>query len=104
MAVAAVIAVRLPEGTAAGWRGRPVKCRAVFPLYNLWDKEEFAAVKSEMLGELAAAMMRAQDPLPVPHFRYRTKVHPRGYWYQEYRMPDPGVGNMEGIGKRLGEK
>lgn len=73
-------------------------------LYNLWDKEEFAAVKSEMLGELAAAMMRAQDPLPVPHFRYRTKVHPRGYWYQEYRMPDPGVGNMEGIGKRLGEK
>ena len=73
-------------------------------LYNLWDKEEFAAVKSQMLGELAAAMMRAQDPLPVPHFRYRTKVHPRGYWYQEYRMSDPGVGNMEGIGKRLGEK
>lgn len=71
-------------------------------LHNLWDEEEFAAVKMEMLGELASAMMRAQDLLPAPHFRYRTKVHPKGYWYQEYQASDPGVRNMEAIGKRLG--
>lgn len=55
-----------------------------------------------MLRELASAMMRAEDPLPVPHFRYRTKVHPDGYWYQDYESADPGVRKMEPIGKRLG--
>lgn len=71
-------------------------------LHNLWDEEEFIHVKEEMLRELASAMMRAEDPLPVPHFRYRTKVHPDGYWYQDYESADPGVRKMEPIGKRLG--
>lgn len=60
-------------------------------LCNLWEEEAFAKKKAELLQELAAAMMRAADPLPVPHYRYRTKVHPKGYWQQEFVAEDPGV-------------
>ena len=44
-----------------------------------------------MTEALAAEMMKQADPLPAPHRRYRTKVHPKGYWYQEYTAQDPGV-------------
>lgn len=45
-----------------------------------------------MLSELCAAILRADDPIPAPHNRYRTKRHPRGYWFDEdYVSDDPGV-------------
>ena len=67
---------------------------------NLWDDDAAQAVKTEMLAELAAIMMRAVDVLPVPHRRYRVKIHPRGYWDQEYRADGDGVKEMKGIGSR----
>lgn len=70
-----------------------------YELNNLWDNEAYGAVKCMMLCELSAAMMRAADPLPVPHFRYRTKVHPKGFWWQDYVAVDPGVREMEAMGK-----
>lgn len=60
-------------------------------LQNLWDQKGMEGVRTELLAELAAAMMRAADPLPAPRRRYRTRVHPKGYWYQEYTAEDPGV-------------
>lgn len=60
-------------------------------LHDLWKEEAYAEKKAVLLQELAAAMMRAADPLPVPHHRYRTKVHPKGYWRQDFRAKDPGV-------------
>ncbi len=32
-----------------------------------------------MLRELAAWMMRAEDPLPMPESGYTRKTHPRNY-------------------------
>lgn len=59
---------------------------------NLAGDPAYAAVKADMLTVLAAAMMRACDPLPVPHHRYRTKIHPKGYWQDEaYVSRDMGV-------------
>lgn len=67
---------------------------------NLWNNPEYAGVKAEMLSELAIAMMRAADPLPAPHKRYRVKRHPRGYWTDEsYRCDDPGVLNLPPLSK-----
>lgn len=63
-------------------------------LHNLWEEESCAARKTELLQKLASAMMRAADNLPVPHYRYRTKVHPKGYWYQDFKAEDPGVRNL----------
>lgn len=60
-------------------------------IHNLWEDENCAGKKAELLQELASAMMRAADDLPAPHYRYRTKVHPRGYWYQDFEAEDPGV-------------
>ncbi len=60
-------------------------------LHNLWEDAGCADRKAALLQELAAAMMRAADDLPVPHHRYRTKVHPRGYWRQDFKAEDPGV-------------
>ncbi len=51
---------------------------------NLWNEEEEQNKKTEMLTELIAMMEKAADPLPVPHARYKTKVHPKGYWNQSY--------------------
>ena len=70
-------------------------------IQNLWNEEAFLPIREEMLRELASAMMRAADPLPAPHFRYRTKIHPNGYWNQNYKSDDPGVRKMEQIGKHL---
>lgn len=63
-------------------------------LQNLWERTEYTEKKTEMLSKLAAAMMRAADPLPVPHHRYRTKVHPNGYWQQAFIAKDPGVDTL----------
>lgn len=71
-----------------------------FELYNLWEEPDMQGVKNELLTELAAAMMKAADTLPVPHKRYRTKVHPKGYWYQEWSCEDMGVRKMKAIGSR----
>ena len=59
--------------------------------YDLWDIPEYNSIKTKMLQALAESMMKAADPIPVPHNRYRTKVHPKGYWNQEYHAADPGV-------------
>ncbi|MEY8354584.1 sulfatase-like hydrolase/transferase [Lachnospiraceae bacterium 54-53] len=71
-----------------------------YELSDLWDHALYQEVKTQLLAELAAAMMKAADPLPVPHNRYRTKLHPKGYWKQEYHSPDMGIREMKGIGSR----
>ncbi len=59
---------------------------------NLWNHPAFAATQCEMMTVLMAQTLRACDPLPVPHHRYRLKQHPKGYWTQPYRVEqDPGV-------------
>jgi hypothetical protein len=60
-------------------------------LENLWNNNNYNNIKMDMLTELTAAILRACDPIPVPHNRYRTKVHPKGYWFQSYSCEDPGV-------------
>lgn len=60
-------------------------------LRNLWEDDSCLKIKADLLTELTAAMQKAADPIPVPHYRYRTKIHPKGYWNQEYQAPDPGV-------------
>jgi arylsulfatase A-like enzyme len=60
-------------------------------LYNLWEHSEYSSAKAMLLQELIASMLQNSDVFPVPHHRYRTKIHPKGYWYQEYTAPDPGV-------------
>lgn len=62
-----------------------------YELRNLWTRTGMESVKMQMLTELSAAMMRAADPLPAPRRRYRTRIHPKGYWHQEYTAEDPGV-------------
>lgn len=62
-----------------------------FELHNLWNDPAHRDVQSRMVESLVTMMLRAADPLPAPHHRYRTKVHPKGYWEQEYHCPDPGV-------------
>lgn len=62
-----------------------------YELNNLFGNPEYAQVQLDMMGELTAAILKACDPLPVPHNRYRTKIHPRGYWYQDEAAPDCGV-------------
>ncbi|MEG0854050.1 MAG: sulfatase-like hydrolase/transferase [Angelakisella sp.] len=58
---------------------------------NLWDNTDYIAVKAEILAELSAAMLRACDPIPAPHFRYRVKLHPKGFWFQNYSSEDVGI-------------
>jgi len=59
---------------------------------NLWDNEAYTVVKTDMLVELTSAMLRACDPIPSPHSRYRTKLHPKGFWFDDdWRASDPGV-------------
>lgn len=60
--------------------------------HNLWEDERYTAVKAEMLTVLIAETLKANDPLPAPRNRYRTKVHPKGYWCDEaFVADDPGV-------------
>lgn len=59
---------------------------------NLWDNPEYLSIKVDMLACFAAAILRASDPIPAPHNRYRTKRHPKGFWYdKDYIASDPGV-------------
>jgi arylsulfatase A-like enzyme len=53
-------------------------------LHNLFNDAAYTGIKADMLTELMAATLRACDPLPPPRRRYQVKVHPRGYWFQEY--------------------
>ncbi len=63
-----------------------------FERKNLWDAPEYQQKKAEMLTGLTASMLRAVDTLPAPHWRYRVKVHPKGYWFDElFKAEDPGV-------------
>ena len=64
---------------------------------NLWDDPEYVNIKADMLTELTAAILKACDPLPAPHNRYRTKVHPKGYWHQNYITDDPGVRKLPSL-------
>lgn len=66
-----------------------------YELRNLWDVPEFDGEKTRLLAGLAAAMLRAADPLPLPRRRYRAKVHPKGYWFQRFDCADPGVGGKD---------
>ncbi|MCI8624523.1 MAG: sulfatase-like hydrolase/transferase [Provencibacterium sp.] len=58
---------------------------------NLWDDPALLAVRADLLLRLSSAMLRESDALPLPRRRYRLKTHPRGYWFQRYVSPDPGV-------------
>ena len=49
-------------------------------LNNLFGRPEVAAQQMEMLEELMTWMLRAQDPLPLPKWRYVIKKDPRNYW------------------------
>jgi hypothetical protein len=49
-------------------------------LDNLYGRPEWAAVERELLAELLAWTLRAQDPLPLPRKRYVMKTDPRNYW------------------------
>lgn len=60
-------------------------------LCNCWEREDCKEIKEKMMEEMLISMMRASDPLPAPRARYRTKVHPKGYWNQKYITKDPGV-------------
>ena len=63
-------------------------------LCNLADNPAFTEVKADMLRELTAAILRADDPLPPPHHRYRVKRHPKNYMMQTFRADDPGVSKL----------
>ena len=60
-------------------------------LINLWNNSEYTDIKIAMLSGLASEMMRNTDALPSPRNRYRTKIHPKGYWFEDYVSNDPGV-------------
>ncbi len=51
-----------------------------FELNNLFGDGRHEAVQGQMLRELAAWTMRAEDPLPVPATGYARKLDPRNYW------------------------
>ncbi len=51
-----------------------------FETDNLYGSPEHAAVQGALLVELAAWMMRADDPLPVPERGYARKTDSRNYW------------------------
>ena len=63
-----------------------------FEKNNLWEDPHYLEVKADMLAGLNASMLRAVDPLPAPHWRYRVKTHPKGFWFDEdYHSGDTGV-------------
>lgn len=66
--------------------------RDPFEVDNRWDDPDLLAVKADMLTTLIAETLKAADPLPAPRNRYRTKVHPKGYWHDpDFVADDPGV-------------
>ncbi len=55
-------------------------------LNNLFGSPETAAIEGELLADLLAWSLRAQNPLPLPNLRYRMKRDPRNFW-APYRDP-----------------
>lgn len=49
-------------------------------LEDLYGRPEVVEVQMELLEELLAWSLRAQDPLPLPRRRYVMKTDPRNYW------------------------
>jgi len=49
-------------------------------LENLFGRPETAAIERELLADLLAWTLRAEDPLPLPRTRYVAKTDPRNYW------------------------
>ena len=49
-------------------------------LENLYDDPGYEAIEREMLAELLAWTLRAQDPLPLPKGKYIMKTDLRNYW------------------------
>jgi arylsulfatase A-like enzyme len=49
-------------------------------LKNLYDDGSVSEVRNQMLADLMAWTLRAQDPLPLPRNRYVMKTDPRNYW------------------------
>ena len=60
---------------------------------NLADEKEYIPVLCDMARELACEMMRKADTIPSCSARYRTKLHPRRYFFDRnfYVKQDPGV-------------
>lgn len=60
---------------------------------DLSDNPDYFDILMDMSLELNAVMMRASDPIPSCKWRYRTKIHPDGYWFDEsyHVKSDPGV-------------
>ncbi len=63
-------------------------------LKNLWDDPATSEIKMELLEKIMMANLQACDILPFPHTRYRTKIPPKGYWYQDIPSEDVGVRNL----------
>jgi arylsulfatase A-like enzyme len=57
-------------------------------LVNLYGRPEHADLQRELLADLLAWTLRAQDPLPLPRHRYIMKTDPRNYW-APYRGAKP---------------
>jgi arylsulfatase A-like enzyme len=53
-------------------------------LHNLYGSPETASLERELLAELLAWSIRADDPLPLPNGRYRMKKDRRN-WYADHR-------------------
>ena len=49
-------------------------------LDNRYGRSEWASIQQELLADLLAWTLRAQDPLPLPRRRYVMKTDPRNYW------------------------
>lgn len=63
---------------------------------NLYDNPAEVETKADMLAELMASTLRAEDPLPPPNHRYRVKREPNGYWFQDFHQKkDEGVVSVE---------
>jgi arylsulfatase A-like enzyme len=49
-------------------------------LENLYGRAGYGEIERELLADLLAWTLRAQDPLPLPRRRYVMKTDPRNYW------------------------
>jgi arylsulfatase A-like enzyme len=49
-------------------------------IHNLYGSQKTADVERELLADLLAWSLRAQDVLPEPNIRYKLKTDPRNYW------------------------
>ncbi|UCC65001.1 MAG: sulfatase-like hydrolase/transferase, partial [Anaerolineae bacterium] len=54
-------------------------------LDNLYGRREYIDIERDLLADLLAWTLRAQDPLPLPRRRYVMKRDPRNYW-SPYRV------------------